>query len=252
MQFDPTGNELWRRWRGTVFAESWRSCIRNMALAGTIGIYFFLHPKMKSKLSGFAVLWAQLLSVTTFTLTFFLNVSYNLWRKCYLVSRRLQGRLNDLGMLVAAYAEREDLEDAGRVASPGPPPSSSSEVDAAAAPYPQKLGTYTKGSHSVLLLISRYVRLFNLLTYASFTRSHRPILTPRGMRRLVDRGIITGEEREALVDAKVPATQRHNAALLWIMRVFVEGRRAGHLGGGEGFEQNFLQRCHEIRAQYGR
>ena len=33
LQFDPTGNELWRKWRGTVFAESWRSCIKNMLLA---------------------------------------------------------------------------------------------------------------------------------------------------------------------------------------------------------------------------
>ena len=62
-----------------------------MFLASAIGVYFFVHPEMKSRLEGFAVLWAQLLSVTTFTLTFFLNVSYNLWRKCYLVSRRLQG-----------------------------------------------------------------------------------------------------------------------------------------------------------------
>lgn len=35
------------------------------------------------------------------------------------------------------------------------------------------------------------------------------------------------------------------------MRAFVEGRASGHLLGGTGFEQIFLQRCHEIRAQYG-
>ncbi|GMH61657.1 hypothetical protein TL16_g03304 [Triparma laevis f. inornata] len=232
LQFDPTGNELWKKWRGTVFSESWRSCLRNMFLASAIGVYFYVHPEMKSKLEGFAVLWAQLLSVTTFTLTFFLNVSYNLWRKCYLVSRRLQGRLNDLGMLLATYATRSS-----------PSPSSN--------PKETPMSTYTPGSKQVLTLISRYVRLFNLLTYASFTRSHRPILTPRGMRRLVDRGVITKNEREALVEADIPATQRHNAVVLWIMRVFVEGRQAGHLMGGNGFEQNFLQRCHEIRAQYG-
>ena len=153
--------------------------------------------------------------------------------------RLVLGRLNDLGMLLATYASRTNPP-------PSPPssptPSSSSESN---------MSTYTPGSKQVLTLISRYVRLFNLLTYASFTRSHRPILTPRGMRRLVERGIITKPERLALVDADIPATQRHNAVVLWIMRVFVEGRAAGHLHGGPGFEQNFLQRCHEIRAQYG-
>lgn len=33
------------------------------------------------------------------------------------------------------------------------------------------------------------------------------------MHRLVDRGIITKNERLALVDADVPATQRHNAVV---------------------------------------
>ena len=226
LQFDPTGNELWRKWRGTVFSESWRPCLRNMIMSIGIGLWFKVHPKFKVKFEHFPTLWAQLLSVTTFTLTFFLNVSYNLWRKCYLVSRRLQGRLNDLSMLVAAHADRT-------------------------SPQPPKKSTFTKASKQTLLLISRYVRLFNLLTYASFTRSHRPILTPRGMRRLVDRGIITDDERVSLMEAEVPATQRHNAVLLWIMRVFYEGRESGHIKGSTGLEQNFLQRCHEIRAQYG-
>ena len=40
--------------------------------------------------------WGQLLSVTTFTLTFFVNQSYSLWRKCMELSRRLQGSLHYL------------------------------------------------------------------------------------------------------------------------------------------------------------
>jgi hypothetical protein len=167
------------------------------------------------------------LSVTTFTLTFFLNQSYALWRKCYELSRRLQGRLNDLGMTLAAHAARKTPAD------------------------PSESSTYTSGSRQMLELMGRYIRLFNLLTYASFTRSHRPILTPRGMRRMVERGLLTPAEREALVAAEVPATQRHNAVVLWIMRMFMEGRTAGHFQGGDGFEQQFLEKIHVIRAQYG-
>jgi len=116
---------------------------------------------------------------------------------------------------------------------------------------PSEPSTYTAGSRQVLELVSRYVRLFNLLTYASFTRSHRPILTPRGMRRLVERGLMTASEREVLLEAEIPATQRHNAILLWIIRSFIEGKEAGHFIGDAGFEQQFIEKCHVCRASYG-
>jgi hypothetical protein len=111
--------------------------------------------------------------------------------------------------------------------------------------------TYTEPARQVLELMARYVRVFNLLTYASFTGSHRPLLTPQGMRRLVDRGIITEDERKVLSDVQVPVTQRHNVLLLWIMRLFHDARKAGHIEGSDGFEQQFLEKCHVIRAQYG-
>ncbi len=232
-----------------------------MALATLVVFLYRLYPSLKDLLQGFSILWGQLLSVTTFTLTFFLNQSYGLWRKCYDYSRRLQGRLNDLGMVLAAHATRT------KPSSPDIP------------------STYTPQSRQALELVSRYVRVFNLLTYASFTRSHRPILTPRGMRRLVERGILTPKEREILTDAEVPATQRHNAVLVWLIRLFLEGRQAGLFEGGTGFgtffhisallppptfiveklsrylrmvlhlhhkpEQQFMEKCHVIRAQYG-
>ncbi|KAL7555206.1 hypothetical protein ACHAWF_018849 [Thalassiosira exigua] len=227
MQFNPKRGWIWRQWRGTVFSETWKSGLANMVLATFVVFLYGLYPSLKDKLEGFSILWGQLLSVTTFTLTFFLNQSYGLWRKCYDYSRRLQGRLNDLGMTLAAHATRT------RPSSPDVP------------------STYTPQSRQALELVSRYVRVFNLLTYASFTRSHRPILTPRGMRRLVERGILTPREREILSDAEVPATQRHNAVLVWLIRLFLEGRETGVFEGGMGFEQQFMEKCHVIRAQYG-
>ena len=107
-------------------------------------------------------------------------------------------------------------------------------------------------SHFLSLSLSLSPPFFiSLLEKASFTRSHRPILTPRGMRRLVERGILTSREREILTDAEVPATQRHNAVLVWLIRLFAEGRQAGIFEGGMGFEEQFLEKCHVIRAQYG-
>ena len=193
-------------------------------------IIFFLYrayPGISTYLNGFNTLWGQLLSVTTFTLTFFVNQSFSLWRKCSQLSRRLQGRLHDIGLNLATHATRQTPTD------------------------PNEPSTYTADSRQILELMSRYIRLFNLLTYASFTRSHRPILTPLGMRRLEERGLMTSGERKALVDAAIPATQRHSAILMWMVRLFVEGREGGHIQGGSGFEQQTMEKFHVIRAQYG-
>ena len=228
LQFDPSSGWIWKRWKGTVFSETWDSCVYRMLWAGIVYVGLSRQfPQAKEVLSGFNIFWGQLLSVTTFTLTFFVNQSYALWRKCSELSRRLQGRLHDLDMTLAAHAVRKQPTN------------------------PAEPSVYTAGSRQVLELVSRYVRLFNLLTYASFTRSHRPILTPRGMRRLVERGLMTPLEREVLVEAEIPATQRHNAVLLWIVRSFIEGKEAGHLVGDAGFEQQFIEKAHVARSAYG-
>jgi Bestrophin, RFP-TM, chloride channel len=227
MQFDPSSGWIWKRWKGTVFSETWDACVYRMIYACIVFLLCKSFPQTKELLSGFAILWGQLLSVTTFTLTFFVNQSYALWRKCSELSRSLQGRLHDMDMTLAAHATRMPSKNAGETSR------------------------YTSESKQILEVVSRYVRLFNLLTYASFTRSHRPVLTPRGMRRLVERGLMTPLEREVLVNAKLPATQRHNAVLLWILRTFIEGTKAGHFTGGAGFEQQFIEKAHVCRSAYG-
>jgi len=55
---------------------------------------------------------------------------------------------------------------------------------------------------------------------------------------------------QVLVESSVAPTQRHNAVLLWTIKVFLIAREAGHIKGGAGMEQQFLETCHIIRAQY--
>jgi hypothetical protein len=344
-------------------------------------VYKINQQAFTNNLAGFSVLWGQLLSVTTFTLTFFLNQSYALWRNCYSYSRKLQGRLNDLNMTLAAHAKRvepndkddnsdnnsnsnsnsnsvdmngsvsnESIDGGANGSTPnvstinvstikgsaingssingsvngsmtngsttngssngsingsingsvtngsalfgtkksgsvtngsvtngsttngsttngstmngstmngstmngsvnGSTNSIPSEVPSSI--FRSRFSTYTEPAKEVLELMGRYTRVFNLLTYASFTGSHRPLLTPQGMRRMVDRGILTESERLILSDVQLPVTQRHNAILLWMMRLFEDARQSGHLEGSSGFEQQFLEKCHVIRAQYG-
>jgi len=58
-------------------------------------------------------------------------------------------------------------------------------------------------------------------------------------------------EREVLVDAVIPATQRHSVVLMWMIRLFIEGRASGHIQGGHGFESETMHKFHIIRSQYG-
>lgn len=61
-----------------------------------------------SRLSALAKLWHYLMSITTFILTFFLSQAYGLWRGMYTTTRKIQGRINDIGLLVASTVERDD------------------------------------------------------------------------------------------------------------------------------------------------
>lgn len=238
---------LWKYWKGTVFALMWDSIIYKMIYSAVV--YIMLNTisntvfvggmtiqiknanDLKSSLYGLDIIYGQLLlPITTFTLTFFVDQAYQKWRKCLELSRQLQGRLHDISLLLAAHAAREGGVP---ISSPSSDTTSTnsaknSTTTSSTNTNQYEYSTYTKASKQLLQLISRYVRLFNLLSYASLTRSHRPIVTPRGMRRLVERKLMTELERDILISADIPATQRHTAVLLWIFRTYIEGCQHGH------------------------
>ena len=108
-----------------------------------------------------AQVWLIASGLVSFTISFFLSQSYALWRSVYSVTRRVQGRLNDIGLLCATAAERK--------------------AD----------GTYTDDAEEFLETVARYVRLFNMLLYASVTKRFAPLGTPKGLAELVSAGAIT-------------------------------------------------------------
>jgi len=231
VQFDPEAKSIWRHWRGTVIAETWKSAAWHALWAVAVYVVLQKYPFITKWFKGFNTVWGEPLAVTTFTLTFFVNEAYACWRKCLDICYNVQGRLNDLGMALAGCARRIEPQD---------------DMD------PSSLGTtstFTEPSRKLLLIIARYIRVFNILMYASFTRSHRPLLTPQGMRRMVKRGLLTEKEHSLLTNSQVPVTVRHNVVLMWIFRTAIDSRKAGHFDGGFGFEQNLLLRIEEIRAE---
>lgn len=232
-QFDPASRILWRQWRGTVVAETWKSAAKHAIWAVTVYFLFQKYPRytVGGVLDGFHKVWGELLAVTTFTLTFFVNESYNCWRNSLNICYNLQGRLNDFSMALAGCAKRVEPKE---TLDPN-------SVDATSK--------FTLPARKILMIISRYIRVFNILSYASFTRSHRPLLTPQGMRRMVNRGLLTEKEHSILINSRVSPTARHNEVLMWIFRTAMDARNSGHFDGGFGFEQNVLLRVQEIRAQ---
>ena len=105
-QFDPSTRIL-RQYRGTVTAETWKSATRNALWAVAIYALFKKYPTCSEFLSGFQKVWAELLAVTTFTLTFFVNEAYSCWRNCLNICYNLQGRMNDFSMALAGCAKRD-------------------------------------------------------------------------------------------------------------------------------------------------
>lgn len=217
-QFDPASKAIWRHWSGTILSETWKSALKQGIWATGVYFLFQTFPGLKIGFAGCDGIWSQILAITTFTLTFFVNEAYSCWRTCLNICYNVQGRLNDFSMAVASAARRGEA-------------------------------TYTPESRKILQVIARYIRLFNILSYAAITRSHRPLITPQGLRRMVDRGLLTNKERKYLVSSKVSATARHNEVLMWCIRTALDATKAGHLDGGYGFEQNLFQRIQEIRAQ---
>ena len=238
-QFDPN-RSMWRRWKGTVVAETWKSAARRVVWTCAVYLLLRKHPEISSSLDGTQRIWTELIAIVTFTLTFFVNEAYSCWRNCLNICYNLQGRLNDFGMALAGCAKRDEP----RLSS-----SSSSKRAMQAAEDVEATSKFTPGARNVLTIISRYVRLFNILCYASFARSHRPLLTPQGMRRMVTRGLLTEKEHTILINSRVAATARHNEVLMWMFRTALDARRAGHFYGGYGFEQNLLLRIQEIRGE---
>jgi hypothetical protein len=164
--------------------------------------------------------WTLASGLVSFTLSFFLTQSYTFWREVYLVVRQVQGRLNDLGMLVANGVARE--------------------ADS---------GEFTPLADELLAQIARYVRLWNMLLYASVTTRFAPLASPSGLTELMRSGAISDEERRALLEASTG----HNSVIVWLSAVIssalADGRiGAGGHGGASGLTYVVLSKLTELRS----
>jgi len=182
-----------------------------------------------ARMKGFTTMWGYLLTMATFTNSFFLSQAYGYWLATKGNVRKVQGRLNDMSMLIATHAQRDS-----------------------------ETGKFTPASQELLEKIARWVRLYHMLFWAGQVRpargdnacSYSMLRTERGLRALLKRQALTPREFNLLVENSALAeTARHHAVLEWIVTRFVCARRTGELEGSPmALEARFLEEACKLRA----
>jgi hypothetical protein len=167
---------------------------------------------MMARLIPVEKIWKNLMGLTTFLLTFFLAQAFSFWKSVYELGRSIQGRQNDINLLLATHVVRK------------------------------RDGTYTAEAETLLDDIASKLRAFHVLMWASHANRYRILLTDRGMSRMLARGMLTAEEKEAMdLQLSVPRTQKHIILLEWVLFKCHEARKRGILEG----DSSFTRQCNQ-------
>ena len=242
--YRPRRRYLVRRLRGTMLERTWQPVLANTFVAAALVLVFragTASPGVRTpiwrappagsspwleQLIALDKVWHYLMTLTTFTLSFFLNQAYSMFSRTLNLGRKIQGRLNDLGMVCAHRARRDGAS-----------------------------GALDPAARATLERVARYVRLFSLLFYAGLTRRHAILRSARGLERAVARGALSAEEARALLGESggaggggLPASQRHWIVLGWIAQLHRRALDSGaFVGDRTAAETQFDERVHELR-----
>lgn len=119
-EYKPDAFWLWSRYRGTVLSLTVGPVALTMLLSVGVDLYSHQHaaaswplhvlpPREENLIQGLLAvnkLWEYQLTLATFILTFFTSQAYTYWRNVYFCARAIQGRINDICMLLTMGAAR--------------------------------------------------------------------------------------------------------------------------------------------------
>ena len=250
--YKPDARWLWGRWRHTVLEQTWTPALVAMSVA--LAVHFTVkggaawlrvfastgeidlgpgdpeHNVVK-QLKTLDTMWTYLLTMTTFVNSFFLSQAYGLWLATKVNSRKIQGRLNDVLMLLATHAARDGD------------------------------GRYLPAAETLLADVARNVRTFHVFFWVGMTgkntrqdrvKGMAPLALlrhDRGLKALRRRGALTERELETLLGPGGPSAKgRYHVVLEWIVTRCVDAKRRGLLVGGAGMETVLLDKCCLLRA----
>lgn len=230
-RYKPNRFWLWKRWSGTILEQSWKASAFNMIVSILFislirkevnptwivgGIPDARNP-MIERFVGLGKLWHYILTLTTFILTFFLNKAHDLWQNVYSMGRKVQGRMNDIGMLLATTAERDNE------------------------------GKYTKKADVLLDDVALFSRLFHVFMWANYEKRYKILLTRRGMSRMFSRGIMTRKQYDILCGLKYNE-KPHEACLMWMKTRYLKGIKEGALKDSSSITDSLFATIKELRS----
>lgn len=239
----------WQQWEFTITERLWKvACMRMFVPLSLLLITHRIDPtlpwwsvpdthRFAEAFVAISKSWNYILTLATFVVTFFVGHSHDFWRKSYALSRSVQGRLNDIGLLCGAHANRTDD------------------------------GGLTEEAAKFLDDTARNLRLLHCLFYAdvcyrrtshsgrSGTASIRLLLsfdrvarTAPGLDLLREKGLITAREYETLVSNALPPARWYLIVLEWVTARIHVATRKRIITGGAGLEQILLQKCLDLRS----
>jgi len=221
-------------------------------------------------------LWDYQLSLAVFTLSFFVNHAYSSWRSVYFCTRAIQGRLNDLCMLVTMAAKRSaHYGDVDGVTG------YDTKIDVDVDSNLVTESSTHRDAKKLVQDVTRLLRMSHAFFWAATptvsdgfgdvhhteggilgdpndglpqdfdTSKFGPMLLSRaGLEMLVKYGQLTENEMKALVATGLPPSQYPYVLLEWAGLRCIDGMEQGDLRGGQGMEENLLRNFCQLRAEY--
>jgi len=226
-------------------------------------------------LSALNSLWEYQLNLAIFTLSFFVNHAYSSWRSVYFCTRAIQGRLNDLCMLVTMAAKRSaHYGDVDGVTG------YETEIDNVDNNIVTESNTH-KDAKRLVQDVTRMLRMSHVFFWAATptcsdgfgdvhhteggilgdiasglpqdfdTSTFGPmLLSTEGLEMLVKYGQLTENEKKAIVATGLPPSQYPYILMEWAGLRCIDGMEQGELRGGPGMEENLLRQFTQLRAEY--
>jgi hypothetical protein len=199
------------------------------------------------QLTGLKIFWEYLLTLCSFLLAFFTSQAYSYWRSVYFTTRAIQGRINDVCMLLTMSARRSNVVDESAFTT-----------------------GYDDEARRLVMTCTRLLRLSHTFFWAATptvsdgvsenaqkqgrgkpTDVIGPVLlSPMGLEKLVDADELTPAEKKALMYSGLPPSQYSYVLLEWVGLYTMQGLRDGVLDGNFGLEDQLLKKLTDVRAEY--
>lgn len=155
--------------------------------------------------------WAIYNAFVMFILSFFFQRAYTFWRDMYITTRQIQGRLNDIGLLVSIHLERDDT------------------------------GEYTSRAKCISKKVARLSQLFHVLFYTRITNDCTTLETLYN-----ETGLMTLNEYTDLLKS----TSRHQTVVAWLGILLDTSIQNEYIRGGSLLSYQFSTLLTTLRSTY--